>query len=250
MDKKKLNALGLYNYVKITFLHRIAKISKRIFPNFDYLISIRVRGYKYPIWMRCGTSDYACFHLIFIQEEFHEIRQLFDKTVDKMIDCGTNVGYTIRYLIEKHHYMSFIGIEPDESNYLIALKNLAHYKEQVKVLNMAVWSNNTHVQVVPGHYGDGGKWALQVIECSPEEGIKAISLNDIIEPEHKYFVKIDIEGAEKIVLSENLDWTKPVSFLCVELHDEEAKKIFDSFIKQQSFNYLGLFGEMYCISDR
>ncbi|MRX45671.1 FkbM family methyltransferase [Pedobacter puniceum] len=248
MDKKKLKVLGLYNYIKITLLHHIVEICKSIFPNFEYLVSVRVHGYKYPIWMRCGTSDYACFHLIFIQEEFHAIHQLIDKTVDKMIDCGTNVGYTIRYLIEKHHHMSFIGIEPDESNYLMALKNLAYYKEQVEILNMAIWSKNTNVQVVPGNYGDGGKWALQVLECSLDKGIEAISLNDIIEPQYRYFLKMDIEGTEKIVLNENLNWTKSVSFLCVELHDNEAKEIFNSFVKKQSFNYLGLHGEMHCIS--
>lgn len=247
MDKKKLKVLGLYNYIKITLLHYVVKICKRILPNFEYLISIKIDGYKYPIWMRCGTSDYACFHLIFIQEEFHAIHQLIDKNIYKMIDCGTNVGYTIRYFIEKHHEMSFVGIEPDESNYLLALKNLAYYKERVKILNMAIWSKNTHVKVVPGNYGDGGKWALQVIECPPEEGLKAISLNDIIEPEHRYFLKIDIEGSEKYVLKDNLNWANFVNFLCVEIHDEEAKKIFDSFIKQKSFNYLGLFGEMHSI---
>lgn len=248
MDKNKMRLLGGYNYIKLTCLEYMTRVIQKIKKDFSFLMTVRLRGYSHPIWIRTGTSDYACFHLIFIQEEFEKINSMLSSDIKYMIDCGTNVGYTIRYFANKRQNLQFIGIEPDLSNFEIAKKNTAYFTN-VTLLQRAIWPNTSHVKVVQGNFGNGGKWALEVIECNKNEGIETLTINDIIKDfeQEAIFIKMDIEGSEKKVLKENTNWANHISFLCVELHDAEAENVFKNFRKDYNFLDKGLIGEMHCL---
>lgn len=249
MDNKKIQLLGLVGYFKLTILQKITQLVQKIHPTFTIPLKLKLKTYQYPLWVRCGTSDYPCFHLIFIQEEFKEVYPLIPGNVNHMIDCGTNVGYTIKYFLEKRKFLSVIGLEPDISNFKMAKKNLSYFSNQVILLNKAIWSHKSYVKVVDGKYGNGGKWALTVVETDDKVGIEAISLNELIQEKGvtAYYVKMDIEGAEKIVLAKHTQWMSHTALLSVELHDEECEKIFKNFEFEHHLQYIGLFEEMHCL---
>jgi FkbM family methyltransferase len=177
-----------------------------------------------------------------------------DTPLDLMVDCGANVGFTARYFLEKFPNLKVICLEPDFSNFVVAKKNLNHYADRINICQNAVWYKPCKTEVIEGHYGNGGKWALQVRETEKEGGVPATDLNIILDGQNadNIFIKIDIEGAEKEVLGKNTKWAKRCNFLAIEVHDEEALKIFNRFADDYNMKNIGLFGEMYLLknSDR
>ena len=247
IDKKKIKLIGRINYLKIFILHKVL-ININTFLKTKYFIQshVFIKDYNYPIYIRCGTSDYPCFHLIFIQEEYKDIIKLFKiQNFDLFIDCGMNVGYTTLYFKKQFPKLKVIGVEPDLSNYNLALKNLKNC-EDLTLLKQAIWSNNTYVNVIQGEYGDGGQWALKVEESKLVTAIPAVSLNHLLK-NYKHisaFVKIDIEGSEKEVLKTNTEWSNKALAIAVELHDDESKVIYQNFLSRHHHEYLGLYSEM------
>lgn len=81
------------------------------------------------------------------------------------------------------------------------------------------------------------------VNSSDEYDIKAITITEILR-QFNYnqidILKIDIEGAEKELFSENYkDWLGKVDVLIIELHDRMKKGCSDSFysaVKQYDFN--------------
>jgi FkbM family methyltransferase len=82
-----------------------------------------------------------------------------------------------------------------------------------------LWNKDTKLRVYD-KYNVG--YSGLVAEEVPNGDINAISINTIL---NKYninqidILKIDIEGSEKEVFSENIDWLERVKVIIIELHD-------------------------------
>lgn len=106
-----LRCLGLRNGIKY--------ICSRIFPG-NY--SIKLKDYKFPIFVRGKTSDALTFWSIFILKEHRTLDSI--PNISTIIDAGANVGYA-SLLFAKHYPNALIvAIEPDPNNFLILKKNV------------------------------------------------------------------------------------------------------------------------------
>lgn len=132
----------------------------------------------------------------------------------------------------------------------MAIKDLKEFRIRISLLNKAIWSNQVFVKVVNGYYYNGGKWALKVIECEPNDGIEAKTLNQLYANySNGIFIKMDIEGTEKKVLAPNTEWINQSRCFYVEIHDQDGQTIFDDFIERHNLEYIGLFEEMHFIKN-
>jgi hypothetical protein len=59
-----------------------------------YTGSIKIRGIKYPVALRAGTSDIPTFEQVFVQKHFDDMRftTTFSSPLQVILDGGANIG--------------------------------------------------------------------------------------------------------------------------------------------------------------
>jgi FkbM family methyltransferase len=192
-------------------------------PRNYYLIS---KDAQFPLMCRSNTSDIDVFTQIFIDREYACLDDV--SNVDLVVDCGANVGYSSAYFLTRFPNCKVICVEPDLSSFELLEKNLAPYKERVKMIRSGIWSHSTGLKILETPYRDGREWAVQVRECKLGEvaEMQAIDINTILKEsgfDKISILKMDIEGAEAVVFTSNYkSWLPLVDNLVVELHDDTS----------------------------
>ena len=185
---------------------------------------LRSRDAKYPLLCRPNSSDIEVFNQIFVQREYSCVDGLSD--VDLVIDCGANVGYSSAYFLTRFPNCHLISIEPSPSNFNMLEKNLVYYRDRVQTLQTALWSHPANLVISENKYRDGREWSYQVRECNNKEtpALRAVDIATLINEfkrERISILKMDIEGAEAVVFSANIDsWIDHVDTMLIEIHDD------------------------------
>lgn len=192
------------------------------------IISVKLKGFKYPIYLRTASSDYETFLQVFEQEEYAFPYIDNPKTI---VDCGANIGFASIYFAKLFPDAKIIAIEPEPSNFEMLKKNTANYSN-ITCINNGIWTKKTSLEIVDQGIGE---WAFAVKECQEETqgAIPAIGIYDIIQ-EYKLssidILKIDIEGSEKEVFTENNGlWLGKIKILVTELHDRMKQGTANAF---------------------
>ena len=139
-----------------------------------------------------------------------------------ILDLGANIGLSVVEMKLRLPKSTIIGVEMDPANFSLAEKNIANLGN-VTLLNKALWFENTTLRYNTNTdedayridtYVDGINVPFREIETiTIDEILKSIAGNRID------FVKMDIEGAEKEVLTRNNEWLSNVGALNIEIHD-------------------------------
>jgi FkbM family methyltransferase len=202
--------------------------------------SLYSRNSQFPVKCRPGTSDLAVFDQIFIDREYRCLDALGDAGL--IIDCGANVGYSSAYLLSRFRNSHVIAIEPDAGNYAQLAANLAPYGSRAEIIRSAVWSHPAGLVLSEDTFGDGREWSRTVREARVDEvpEMMAIDVGTLLERsghDRISILKVDIEGAERVVFASNYQhWLDRVDNLVIELHSEECRSIFMAAIADQGFD--------------
>jgi FkbM family methyltransferase len=209
---------------------------------------VRPRQVQYALTVRLhGSSDLDVFYQIFIYEEYLSLRSLED--VSLVLDLGANVGYSSAYFLSCFPDSRVLAVEPDDRNVEVCRANLKPYGDRALVVNGAVWSECTRLDVSKGTYGDGREWATEVLQ-SPDgsagdvEGWDVSSLIEMAGTGNVDLLKVDIERAELAVFGETAKkWLPRVRNICIELHGADCADAFFSALA--GFDYeLAYSGEL------
>lgn len=178
-------------------------------------------------------SDLLVFDQVFIDQEYLSASSLFvnkslkSKSDFNIIDAGANVGFTSLFL--KNHFPNskIISIEPDENNFKQLLRNISlnSFENSVFPLQKALLGESGINLSTQNDFRDGKDWAITVEKTDAFSDLQSISINDIMnqfEIETVDILKIDIEGAERFLFTEENDLTylKKVKTIIIEIHDE------------------------------
>jgi FkbM family methyltransferase len=204
----------------------------------EEIIKIELPHIKSPLHLRCPTSDLYTFWQLFINNEYgFPIR---DKP-NLIIDGGANVGYAAVFFANRFPEAKIIAIEPEQTNFELLKENTIDY-QNILLRNSGIWNKNTYLKI---HDLGVRKDAFMVEEVDREEqgSFKAVTVGEVLR-ESGYdeidILKLDIEGAEKEVFSDNYEeWLGRVNILIIELHDrmkEGCSEAFFSAIKKYKFN--------------
>jgi FkbM family methyltransferase len=210
--------LWLKRFIVIRNIHRIS-IKKRV-------KKIINKDYKFPIWVRAGTSDILLYNDIINLEEY-KFETL--KAPNVIIDAGANIGLAAVYFANKWPHAKIVSIEPDESNYNILIKNTEHYPNIIPI-KAALWDTVGKIDLLDvghGHWGfmtemNGSFKQIKMTDIKKINTIDAVTINKIMDDYHFNeidILKIDIEGAEKEVLSSAHEWIDSVKSIIIELHE-------------------------------
>lgn len=228
------------NLGKLLFFYRALKIIgfKQLFGQL-FLPKGRVNNIslnEHSIFIRSSSTDLEVA-LSSLLGEFDILKYLLPKDFNGVIvDAGGYIGTASIALSTLYPNAKIICIEPSEDNYQILKKNVAKF-EKIITLNAALVSSNSNSAKLKDR--GTGEWGYTVVnkpndnqEASLLHEVNAVNLSHIRE---KYgdigMLKIDIEGGEYDLLTNDLDSLKKIPYIFAELHERIIagceKKFFD-----------------------
>jgi FkbM family methyltransferase len=231
---KLIKYIGFSNTMRVMFqrFRRPASETNSPYP-------LHVSGFAEPIYFRPYTSDAGVFWTVFRQGGYACVGNVSNPSL--IIDCGANAGYSALYFLQRYPNARVIAVEPDPANFALLEKNVAPFRDRVKLICAGVWSHATWLRMKEGPSDVGSEWAKQVRECNPgeESSLPAVDIGTILKEsgfEKISILKVDIERAETVVFAKNYEqWIHQVDNLAIELHDEECERIFFAAIKDIPF---------------
>lgn len=182
---------------------------------------VKVSFIRHPFQIRVGnTGDSATFNEVVLRQEYDIDIALTPKTI---IDGGANIGLTAIYFASKYPEAEIISIEPEPENFNLLQENTAPYP-QIKAIQSGIWSHSAHLKIIDSGKGSN---AFTVEETNELGSLPANSIAGLMQQQGWDTIdilKLDIEGSEKHVFSENYDqWLPKTRVLVVETHDRFVK---------------------------
>lgn len=212
------------------------------------------RHTRYPLWCRPGTSDLQMFAEILCHRAF----RCFDRIARArlILDCGANVGYSSAYFLTRYQQAKVIAIEPDPENFEMLERNLSPYAGRWVALRSAIWSQPAGLVMAEDGLGVGRECARSVRPARADEQatIAAVDIGTLLKHsgfERISILKIDIEGAERVVFESNYSkWLRCVDNLVIELHGEECARTFRRAIAGEGFEVSSCDEQTVCMRPR
>ena len=169
--------------------------------------------------MRIKFVDSASF--LFMYNEIFESQIYKFKSNNEepiIIDCGANIGISVLYFKRIFQNSIIIAFEPDIIVFETLKENCIHNElNKVELINKAVWDTETEKAFL----SDGADTG-RIFESTENQSlykVKTIRLRDFL---RKYkeidFLKIDIEGAETVVILDCKDDFNIVKNIFIEYH--------------------------------
>lgn len=174
------------------------------------------------------------FKEIFIDESYFFIS---DKSSPIIIDCGANIGLSTLYFKNIYPNAIIYAFEPNSKIFNILIKNLANYKD-ITLSSSACWTSDGELDFYIGP--DDGSSITKASESIIK--VKSLSLNNFLNSFNSIdFLKMDIEGAEKIVFPSIEKNLHKISNLFIEYHCWENELLNLSeickILEQNNFRY-------------
>lgn len=179
-----------------------------------FVYNFRNRTQKFDVYLRTFKGDIDIFYEIFWKETYKDHLSFLIKNPEIIIDLGAHIGMTSIYLSLKYPNAKIYSIEASKENFKILKANTKSFAN-ITCLNAAA------------HFEDGtlnfGGDELSYNQKITETGIptKALSIQNMMKTydiKNISLLKIDIEGAEKELLSTNNMWLKQVDNIVIEIH--------------------------------
>ncbi|MBV8538835.1 MAG: FkbM family methyltransferase [Alphaproteobacteria bacterium] len=176
-------------------------------------------------------SDYCTLENTFLEENYRllrlarapEIASAYERILARgqaplIVDCGANIGLTAAYFSAKFPRAKIIAIEPNEANLRLARLNCP--SPQVEFVQAGIASECKKGRIVdPGRGNDAFR-----VDPDPLGSLDLISVDSLLERQdgaevRPFIIKIDIEGFEHELFSQNTAWIERFPLLIIELHD-------------------------------
>ena len=194
---------GLIYFLRVEFLNKT---------------KFKIPPYKNIFFLRPSTTDKKVFREIFLFEEYVFPTSYAPVTI---IDAGANIGLSSVFFAHRFPDCSVYAIEPETSNFQMLKRNTESFSNIIPI-NTALWHKDAMVVIrdKQEHH-----WAFTVEESGKgyPDAFPATSLTSLMK---KYgieiidLLKVDIEGSELELFSENYDyWLSRTRLLVIECHD-------------------------------
>ena len=179
--------------------------------------------------IRSCTNDLYILNSVLSGEEYEG----FDSTMlkchdeDIVIDAGAHIGGSAIKLRMMFPQNRLVLIEPESRNFYLLKRNVSTLKN-LTLLNAALVPTELAGQEVYlwNRTGKAGftivEGALDNPDATAIQKTTTISIREILANEGKKeiaFLKVDIEGAEKVIFSRDKDLAKNILVAYIELHD-------------------------------
>ncbi len=139
-----------------------------------------------------------------------------------IIDGGANIGAASVYFAAQCQDSLVVAIEPEASNFQLLVENTKGMP--VLPLPCALASTQKRVRVVDVGNGNWGFQTRSIVDGqTSEDDVSCVTINEIFEAHRQdcfpFIVKVDIEGGEKELFQQHIEWMEKTPMIIVELHD-------------------------------
>jgi FkbM family methyltransferase len=193
---------------------------------------------------------------------FHEIRNIFDnfgvrgqikdekieaylsgKQKPCVIDCGVNVGITVRWWFHLNREAQVFGVDMMKEAHLFtaqAIKSIGIAQESYKPIEAALWSENGKqfkIGIGDPLHGDNGFFRKNY-KANNERVFTTQTLDSIFATqslEEVDLLKIDLEGAGAEALQGATQLIKKTKHVVIEMHPEEDSKKVSKLLEGSQF---------------
>jgi FkbM family methyltransferase len=179
------------------------------------------------VHLRPQTEDDGLARDVFFRSHHLPPRSMDASKVRIIWDLGANIGLTMVHMAVLFPRAHIVGVELDGDNAALCRENVSSWPDRCEVVHAGVWIADGTVgyerpagRAQSFHIADGAPAASQ----APVPNAPAISLNSLLRQngegatDHVDYVKMDIEGAERLVLKQNTEWAAHVRSIKVEVH--------------------------------
>jgi FkbM family methyltransferase len=181
------------------------------------LITLHIDGIKKPLYCRSGDL------YVFLEVFGKKFGEVYDPALNGdpqlIVDAGANVGFASVMFANRFPNAKIVSIEPDAKNCEVFRRNCSGYSN-VQLLHAAVWYRSGRMKI---ENPDDASFLFRVTEDQSETGgIPALTFSEIIANAGADVIdvlKLDVEGAEKVLFEHGSDWLRKVRLMVMELHD-------------------------------
>lgn len=199
-------------YRKYSVLESKLKGKPRFIPS-----NIRIHGWE--LSFPDSASFLSAYKEIFV-ERIYAFN--FGSDAPRVLDIGANIGLSVLFFKQLYPKAQITAFEADPKIFDYLKKNVhGNGYTDVQLINKAAWHENGTLRF-RSEGADGGRAAMDGDENLIE--VEAIDIAQLIKNERFDFLKMDIEGAEEVVLPACKDYLSGIKFIFVEYHSKVNKK--------------------------
>ena len=152
-----------------------------------------------PISVRLGTADATVVWDTFVGQ-YHLPPDTVPADAKRIWDLGTNIGLTVAHYATLFPSASITGVELDPLTAARAEQNIRPWSDRCRVVTGAVWFEDGTVRFGGDFGGEHGTHVGGGDREAPAFALDSLLADD----DAVDFVKMDIEGAESVVLKRNV----------------------------------------------
>ena len=212
--------------------------------------------------IRVGDSDICVLRQVFVEREydFAPIPEAEQRIQERyrgilaagrtpvIVDAGANIGLAALWFATQFPEAKVVAIEPEPNNLALLQRNVAGH-DRIIALHAAIGSEPGFVDVA----SQGMSYAATTSRS--DAGVPILTMADALAKVDRgdlFIAKIDIEGFESDLFSQNLDWIDRTDVIVIEPHDfmlpdrhtsralqrAMGQRNFDLFIRGENLVYL------------
>jgi FkbM family methyltransferase len=163
------------------------------------------------------------FEEIFIHKDYYFVSQKKDPVI---IDCGSNIGLSILFFKKLYPQAQITGFEADPETFKLLDKNIKSARlGLINLVNSAVSNKEGTLDFFSSGAGETDNNMFKQRDNSIVHTVPAVMLSDYIDSEVD-FLKIDIEGAENLLIENLAEKNKLVLIkeLVMEYHHDMSNQ--------------------------
>jgi FkbM family methyltransferase len=208
------------------------KVRASDFDSFEVTGGLEYQSMKFDL--RKGSSDLQVFNQVMVLKEYQTIIDFVSahyrpEKITSIVDAGANIGLTSLYFHRFFPSSKILAIEAAPDNFVQLQKNiLLNNALNIIPIHRALWFEKGMLKI-SNNFRDRQQWSTQVGTSGTAE-VSAVTLEEAIKIGALLgidILKIDIEGAEKFLLTDDsfLKHLAATKFIAIEIHEEAVDRI-------------------------
>jgi FkbM family methyltransferase len=175
------------------------------------------------VTLRSHTTDISVLKELLVGDSYEPLPA--DRDVETVIDLGSNIGLSYRWLRARYPRARFVCVEPDAGNLELLRANVRAVDPDAVIHGVCIGGRERRVKMAT----TSGEWGFRMTDLEGAEdgsdgGVDVMTMDALLEDagfDRIGVLKCDIEGAEAEVFADCRSWIDRVDAMSVECHNDK-----------------------------